>query len=374
MKHICHVCNSKIKEFEYDKYTFVTSDCRPIKDNNLLFGQCEQCGLIQKIITSIYKENTKNIYENYDIYAQGGGAEQLVFDEDGTSKARSEQIIKYMQKHLEISRTGKLLDIGCGNGSFLSTFNKFYNQYELSGAELNEHNKQQVLSIDKVQSFYTCNIDRIEKQFDIVTLIHTLEHIENPVVFLKKIATRLNRDSFLIIQVPEINKSPFDLMIYDHLSHFTKNSLIYLLESSGYKVLKTGNPVNKEITIIAQICSNNEKTAKPLLENIFKIEIIFDYLEQTIVQSNNLKGKCAIFGSSIAATWLSSQLNEVSFFLDEDLNRIGKNLLEKPIIHPTNLPQGYQVIMPLPQASASSIAERYKNTSNEYILPPPYDN
>ncbi len=41
----------------------------------------------------------------------------------------------------------------------------------------------------------------------------------------------------------------------------------------------------------------------------------------------------AIFGSSIASTWMAIEIGDsISFFIDEDINRIGRSHLDLPII------------------------------------------
>ena len=62
-----------------------------------------------------------------------------------------------------------------------------------------------------------------------MTMIHVLEHIESPFEFLEKLKTHINYDGHLIIAVPDYITNPFDLIIADHASHFSLNTLQNLL-------------------------------------------------------------------------------------------------------------------------------------------------
>ena len=77
---LCHNCRSNLHKIFFEKnLKSVTSDCKPSLEG-ISLAACHNCGLIQKPITEKYLEEVKKIYNLYDIYAQGEGAEQLVFD------------------------------------------------------------------------------------------------------------------------------------------------------------------------------------------------------------------------------------------------------------------------------------------------------
>jgi len=66
-----------------------------------------------------------------------------------------------------------------------------------------------------------------------------------------------------------------------------------------------------------------------------------------------------LFGTAIAATWLDAQFNRAArFFVDEDLNRVGKTHLGRPILSPANVPEGATIFVALPQPLAGNVADR----------------
>lgn len=147
-------------------------------------------------------------------------------------------IIPY-QKH------GKLLDIGCGNGTFL----KWYKDHgwDVYGVEVSrkaiEICKQQGIKV-----FYGELLDAHlgNETFDVVTLMQVLEHFPNPSAILKEISRILKMDGYAIIAVP--NFGGFDrkvlksnwghLDVPRHLYHFELETLNKLLRNCGLRIQK----------------------------------------------------------------------------------------------------------------------------------------
>ena len=84
-------------------------------------------------------------------------------------------------------------------------------------------------------------VDR--KSFDLGFCTHLLEHLENPLEFLKEVKKLANQKSILYIEVPDhANVIPEDLVtasLYciQHIHFFSLNSLIHLINQAGWEVL-----------------------------------------------------------------------------------------------------------------------------------------
>jgi hypothetical protein len=77
-----------------------------------------------------------------------------------------------------------------------------------------------------------------------------------------------------------------------------------------------------------------------------------------------------LFGTSIAGTWLAAEAgNAISFFVDEDPNRVGRTYLGRPVYAPANVPAGTRVFVGLPSAVAAGICSRLAMPGITFIPP-----
>ena len=86
--------------------------------------------------------------------------------------------------------------------------------------------------------------------FDILICSHVIEHISNPKSLLKTIRHSLSnsRKSMIFFETPSVewilkNNVIWDFF-YEHCSYFSKNSLINLFLSEGFKIENISNPKN----------------------------------------------------------------------------------------------------------------------------------
>ena len=70
--------------------------------------------------------------------------------------------------------------------------------------------------------------------FDTVVAIHVLEHVDDPVAFLQRLAPLLRDDGALYLDVPDARRySSLDDLHLAHLFHFTDDTLVRTLEKAG---------------------------------------------------------------------------------------------------------------------------------------------
>lgn len=344
----------------------VSSDCKPCHAPFDCLGVCESCDHVQKIVSNIWQNQVKKIYAHYALYHLSNGDEQVAFSNNGKYAPRSKILLDNICSNLFVADKGRLLDIGCGQGNLL-----FQAQYKLPGWKLYGYEQQkrdEHSAIQNICDMYYGDIENIQGKFNIITLLHVLEHIPEPVEFLKKLHPLLAHDGYLIIQVPYFIDNPFDLIIYDHCSHFTPTTLGRLAELAGYTILQRTEPwLSKEIGIILQKKQNNDimpnkKEEMKLQKNNYLETILgIDWLKQLHAQLLEiaLRGDIAILGTSIAGTWLATNCPyEIEYFVDEDVSKIGKLHLGIPILSLDKLPSETIVLLPFRKAIAQPIFKR----------------
>ena len=377
----CHVCGGTLVLLSgFSVLLQVTSDCRPWnKDGQLAI--CQRCGSVQKPVTKNWHKEIEQIYSGYDVYSQGGGAEQSTFDSvSGAYVARSEKIIQMLLTTGHVPITGKLLDIGCGNGTFLKVFGASYPEWQMMGMEVDDRNKKVIESIPGVTGLHLGPLKSLNDFFDMIVLIHALEHIPNPIKYLRSLIRHLKPGGLLFVEVPDLKTSPFDILIADHCTHFTNDILNKTVNTAGFYTLSVKEGfIPKELSLLAKNTLKEDENIGKQIDSpnkriyVKKYRVVtghMKWLQKLVEQGKDIVGTVGIFGTSISATWLASSLGGgISFFVDEDCNRIGRNHLGYPIYDPTMAPKGSSILMPFQLSTAASIAKRFDKLNIKFVLP-----
>ncbi len=402
----CHLCGAAgLQEFPaFREFRRITSDCRPWPAGGRLCV-CDGCGSVQKIVDDEWNCEVAELYAGYAIYNQAAGAEQAVFDQaTGAAASRSTRLLAALGKAIELPRTGRMLDVGCGNGAMLRAFSHAMPGWSLAGTELDGRYRDTVHSIRGVQSLDTCQPWEVPGDFDVITMIHVLEHIPRPKEYLKRLAAKLRPGGLLVVELPHHVANPFELLIADHCTHFAAQTAAALLHRAGFDVVHAADDwVPKELTLVARplwsaaACrrfSNGEPVrddARPSVDqpagesslesgdkspHSKDVLARLEWLGEVSAAARSLAAEreLGIFGTSIAGTWLFAELDgDAAFFVDEDPNRAGTRWHGRPVIHPRDIPVGSCVVLPLPPALAQSIARRIGRPDVRFCLPPRMD-
>lgn len=137
----------------------------------------------------------------------------------------------------------KLLDVGCGDGTFLLHARRL--GWEVMGTEMNPNGaRHKGLEIRK-----TIGDFEDMAPFDCITLWHSFEHMENPGAVLASIRKLLAKNGILIIAVPDFGGLQARLFGGEwlhldpprHLYHFNVQSLTYCLKKYCFSIIRTWN-------------------------------------------------------------------------------------------------------------------------------------
>ncbi len=99
---------------------------------------------------------------------------------------------------------GRLLDIGCGNGFFLSFMKKI--GWQVSGVEIDPESSRIAWEVNQIPVF-TGTLDKANfpgESFDAITMNHVIEHIANPFDLLNESYRVLACGGYLCIATPNI--------------------------------------------------------------------------------------------------------------------------------------------------------------------------
>lgn len=244
----CRLCGCQEKKFVFDSFN---THGRHIIDKIETFKivQCQNC-------TSFYIDNLVVDEAYYAKYYQLGYY-QIGVNPKGfiakTLDAMARRSIRKKEDHIiahlpKSNHPYKLLDVGCGDGTFLERLNK--NRFEGTGVEINPEgyeicNKKGLV----VHNSDIKTIDFGDKKFDVITLWNVLEHVDNPRELTAFLLPLLSKNGVLVLQVPNANSLGFKLgkqywFHLDsprHLVHFNKTSIKKLCDLTGFELVTVIN-------------------------------------------------------------------------------------------------------------------------------------
>ena len=137
--------------------------------------------------------------------------------------------IQVVIDQLEKVEFNSIIDIGCGDGRFLHELNKNHSQTDMSGVDYSQRAIDFANAMNPIIDFECGDIteDKLDKQYDVATLIEVLEHIppDRLTNFIDSCTDVIKNEGMLILTVPHKNKG----IQAKHYQHFTRDELTNLL-------------------------------------------------------------------------------------------------------------------------------------------------
>ena len=210
--------------------------------------QCEKCGLQFQSPRLTFEELADKIYT--EDYCPG-------HEESASEKAYARQLSNFEKL---MGKKGSVLDVGCGNGSFLE-FAKAHG-WETFGADIRLSPETKNLTCPLWEGRLT-DIDFGDAKFDVIRFNHVLEHLQNPLVELARCRALLSPGGLVFVGVPNVGgispkiknlQSRLGLKrkrwrhyaATHHLYFFTPATLRRMIEKAGFSVRFWETPVDKD--------------------------------------------------------------------------------------------------------------------------------
>lgn len=230
----CPLCDREPVEFAIDYQGFHL--CR-----------CPGCGLQFQSPRLTFEELADKIYT--EDYCPG-------HEESANETAYARQLRNFEKL---IGRKGSVLDVGCGNGSFLEYAKR--NGWETSGADIRLSPETANLTCPLFEGRLT-EIDFGSAHFDVIRFNHVIEHLQNPLIELARCRELLNPGGLVFVGVPNLagvspriknlqsrlglkKKRWRHYAATHHLYFFTPATLRRMIDKAGFVVRFWETPVDK---------------------------------------------------------------------------------------------------------------------------------
>ncbi len=186
----------------------------------------------------------------------------------------SRRIMLYFKYRLIKSKTAnlKLLDYGCGNGSFL----KYLNDRKINTTGVEKSLVSQKVCRAKGVNVFSSIKDINQSKYNIITMWHVLEHVSNPSKCISALSKLLSIGGSLVIAIPNIQsidsqvfKSEWAALdVPRHLWHFTPKGLIDLLQKQNF-ILYNKRSLFLDAYYISLLSARRKKIIFPWIIAIF---------------------------------------------------------------------------------------------------------
>lgn len=171
-------------------------------------------------------------------------------------------------------KSGSLLDIGCGTGSFLHHMQQ--HGWEVTGLEPDAdarkvaHNKHR-LELSHPEQLFSLP----HNHFTVITLWHVLEHVHTLHEYMAQISKMMAPDGLLVLALP--NPESYDAKRWGnewaawdvprHLWHFSPESVNRLAQQHGFRVVAQ-KPMPFDAFYVSMLSSRYAKRPFPILDGV----------------------------------------------------------------------------------------------------------
>jgi len=188
--------------------------------------------LVQKSLTE-----TERALEQ--AYLQGSIFSGMM-EEEGLGRSYADDFLRFLLDEVsgDWLGTANVLEIGCGTGYLLSRLRPHC--ASVLGIEPGGHSRSgaELHGVPILHDFFPSL--RLTGPYDIVLSYCVLEHIQDPVSFLKSTAALMRPGAFLLLAVPDcepyIEGGDISMFWHEHWSYFTGDSLHRTLLAAGFEL------------------------------------------------------------------------------------------------------------------------------------------
>jgi SAM-dependent methyltransferase len=217
---------------------------------------CKYCGLVYQSPRMSQAELDRFYAEEYRALYQGGG--EPTPKDLNTQTGRAISLLAFASKNLE--RVDRHLDAGSSAGMLLLRFKEAFGSHSI-GIEPDPAYRQYAQS--KGLDIYS-SLDELGKdgsaKFDLISMAHVLEHLPDPVGYLKNLAgNHLIEGGHLLVEVP--NLYSHDSFEVAHLFAFSPQTLRQTVEQAGLTIvdmIEHGAPRSRILPLYLTLLARKE--------------------------------------------------------------------------------------------------------------------
>lgn len=263
----CPICNNS----EFNK--FLDTQDYFLSNEKFTIEQCSACGFKltnpRPVIDDLGKYYDSNEYISHSNADKGLVNKIYQAIRSFALKGKEKLIIQY-------TKSGQILDIGCGTGEFLNTMQQL--DFFATGIEPNDVARNQAKKNFGLAVYDETEItDLPKRRFDVITMWHVLEHVYNLDERISQIKELIADNGVLIVALP--NPSSWDAKHYKkywaaydcprHLYHFDQQAVKKLFSNYEFEIVKQ-RPMYFDSFYVSMLSEKYKGSSLQFLKGVIK--------------------------------------------------------------------------------------------------------
>ncbi len=348
----CNACGSLVVDQIYKSYTkrSLTSLCT-FHDGGTDVYFCAGCTHIQ----SAPLANADAYYDtSYDILVGSAEEDQIYEINEGQKIFRTEHQVETLKQKINLQVSLKILDYGCAKSSTMYALKQ---QFPSIGVYLFDISDRYMPFWERFVEpghWATYSIpSRWQQKFDVVTSFFSLEHMTDPQTALQNIHGVLKEGGVFYGVVPNVFTNMADMIVVDHVNHFTADSLAALLHLNGFKQIDVDETSHRGALVFTAVkspaalandfslddsCVFSVRTAALKVSAYWEsVGAAIKKFEETINEFDQF----AIYGAGFYGAFIASNLRypeRAVCVLDQNPFLQGRDVNGVPVLSPSELP------------------------------------
>ncbi len=366
----CNICATELDKPVYESETSLTSvfDVFPQPTRVRI---CRNCSHVQ----TDEIEDVAAFYDTEYTFLTESEEEDHIYEVRDRKKIyRTDHQIDVLRSKLELDADSKILDYGCAKSSMMRTLQKdqpalspflydVSDRYVPFWEKFAEPSNWAVYAIPSSWDGY----------FDIVTSFFSLEHITRPAEIVDQITRLLTPGGVFYGIVPNVLTNSADLIVIDHVNHFTKSSLDCLLTSAGLEVQDIDAEAHRGafVFLAKRPMEHSGESWVPNKEEIAAtsraLRALAEFWGSAAARLRDAEqdtaddGELAVYGAGFYGAFIKSCLlrpDRIRCFIDQNPFLQSSDLDGVPVLPPDDLPRDiHKVFVGLNPAHARQIIQ-----------------